>query len=120
MADLLIKGMDMPTNCFNCSTKINLDERRCNYDGHIFEETLSKITTRRDENCPLVEVPAHGRLIDAGELKELFMETITGIARRTNMKDVFEHMIRASAMVAQMIDDAPTVIEASEDGEQDG
>ena len=56
MADVLIKGMEMPTNCLDCSTKINPDERRCNYDGHIFEETLSKITTRRDENCPLAEL----------------------------------------------------------------
>lgn len=52
-----------------------------------------------------------GRLIDADELKELFRETITGIATRTDMKGAYEHMIRASAMVIEMIDDAPTVIE---------
>lgn len=65
-----------------------------------------------------VEPVRHWRLIDAEELKELFRETITGIATRTDMKGAYEHMIRASAMVIEMIDDAPTVIEASEDGEQ--
>lgn len=49
------------------------------------------------------------RLIDADELKELFAETITYIARKTNKVGALEHMIRASAMVVQMIDDAPTV-----------
>lgn len=49
------------------------------------------------------------RLIDVDELKELFAETITYIARKTNRVGALEHMIRASAMVIQMIDDAPTV-----------
>jgi hypothetical protein len=49
------------------------------------------------------------RLIDADELKELFAETITYIARKTNKVGALEHMIRASATVIQMIDDAPTV-----------
>lgn len=102
MADLLIKGMEMPKNCFNCSTKINPDERRCNFDGHIFEETLSKITIRRDENCPLVEVPTHGCLMDADLL---YNKWIWGSTDRT-----------ADTKCIELIDLslAPTVIEASE------
>lgn len=49
------------------------------------------------------------RLIDADELHELFAETIAYIAERTDMVGALEHMIRASAMVIRMIDDAPTV-----------
>ena len=41
---LLIRGMEMPKNCFICPFK-NLEI--C------------------DEDCPLIEVPPHGRLIDA-------------------------------------------------------
>lgn len=67
MADVLIRGMEMPKHCFNCSTKIDPDNRRCNIDGHIFEETLSKLTCRRDEDCPLHELPQHGDLIDRDE-----------------------------------------------------
>ena len=41
---VLIRGMVMPKNCFTCPFK-NLEI--C------------------DEDCPLIEVPPHGRLIDA-------------------------------------------------------
>ena len=50
-----------------------------------------------------------GRLIDADALKELFREVIGRIAKKPEMNGNLEHMIRASAMVIQMIDDAPTV-----------
>ena len=109
MADLLIKGMEMPI------------------EGEAVVLVLSKengiMMAEVDEYCgavyEAVPISPHARLIDADELKELFRETITGIATRTDMKGAYEHMIRASAMVIDMIDDAPTVIEASEDGEQD-
>ena len=50
-----------------------------------------------------------GRPIDADALKELFSEVIGHIAKKPEMNGNLEHMIRASAMVIQMIDDAPTV-----------
>ena len=71
MADILIR-MEMPKHCFNCSTKIEPDNRRCNIDGHVFKETLTKLTCRRDENCPLHELPEHGDLIDRSELNNSF------------------------------------------------
>ena len=49
------------------------------------------------------------RLIDADALKELFREVIGHIAKKPKMNGNLEHMIRASAMVIQMIDDAPSV-----------
>jgi len=49
------------------------------------------------------------RPIDADALKELFSEVIGSIAKKLEMNGNLEHMIRASAMVIQMIDDAPTV-----------
>lgn len=55
-----IKGMEMPPHCFNCSTKVDPDNRRCNIDGHIFEETLGKLTCRRDDACPLTSVVTCG------------------------------------------------------------
>jgi len=66
MADILVR-MEMPKHCFNCSTKIDPDNRQCNIDGHVFEETLSKLTCRRDEHCPLHELPEHKDLIDRSE-----------------------------------------------------
>ena len=49
------------------------------------------------------------RLIDADALKELFSEVIGRIAIKPEMNGNLEHMIRASAMVIQMIDDAPSI-----------
>lgn len=49
------------------------------------------------------------RLIDANELEELFRETIGAIAKEHEMTGNLEHMVRASAMVIQMIQDAPTI-----------
>ena len=49
------------------------------------------------------------RTIDADALKELFSEVIGHIAQKPEMNGNLEHMIRASAMVIQMIDDASTV-----------
>ena len=48
------------------------------------------------------------RLIDADALKELFSEVIGHIAIKPEMNGNLEHMVRASAMVIQMIDDAPS------------
>ena len=49
------------------------------------------------------------RLIDADALEELFREVIGGIAKRPEINGNLEHMIRASAMVVEMIKDAPTI-----------
>ena len=49
------------------------------------------------------------RLIDADELEKLFREVIGRIAKRPDINFNMEHMIRASAMVIEMIKDAPTV-----------
>lgn len=49
------------------------------------------------------------RLIDADELEELFREVIGNIAKKPEMKGNLEHMVRASAMVIQMIQDAPSI-----------
>lgn len=49
------------------------------------------------------------RAIDADELEELFREVIGAIARKKEMNGAMEHMVRASAMVIEMINDAPTI-----------
>lgn len=65
MADILIRGMEMPNNVFDCPLNsfgiCNLaqDETHCDCIGD-----------SRPEWCPLVPLPeGHGRLIDANELE---------------------------------------------------
>ena len=62
---VLIKGMEMPTDCHNCPLGFgggcycgtSADEYMCPDHG-------------RSEWCPLVLVPPHGRLIDADALRQ--------------------------------------------------
>ena len=49
------------------------------------------------------------RCIDADALEELFREVIGCIAKKPEMNGNLEHMVRASAMVIEMIKDAPTI-----------
>ena len=60
---ILIKGMEMP-NCYNCTLE-SICSRWAKHDVEWQKQN-------RDEDCPLVELPAkHGRLIDADALLKL-------------------------------------------------
>lgn len=56
---VLIKGMEMPTNCFLCPLSV-LNENRLFCEVTKNEVLRAKI----DAECPLVPVPLHGDLID--------------------------------------------------------
>ena len=66
---VLIKGLKIPKNCREC--KIKAWEERynayvCPFSGII---ELSGLTTGRQGDCPLVEIPLkHGRFVDIDEL----------------------------------------------------
>lgn len=85
---VLIKGMQMPEDCFSCPLK---EEGFCNitnaYAAQIYE---------RSSDCPLVELPEHhGRLIDADALAaESLMDGAYGYV---DTKEIY---------------DAPTIVEA--------
>lgn len=101
MADILIKGMKKPQNCFTCPFKF--------VDANVF------VGCRLPNNCPLVEVPTpHGRLIDADEL---------AIRVKSQIQSSFCNQHNATLVFAQglklFVENAPTVIEASE-VERDG
>ena len=51
-----IKGMEMPTSCGNCF-----------FDTHCDNWRLRNWGAPPPDDCPLVPVPQHGRLIDADE-----------------------------------------------------
>ena len=55
---ILIKGMDMPNVCAYCF----LDASEC--DLHV----KVKIWRERHPDCPLIELPPHGDLVDRDEL----------------------------------------------------
>jgi hypothetical protein len=73
---ILIKGMKIPKKCCDCDllpSEINWDEQ---WECPITEEIVHKYVEERKgkpSNCPLVEIPPHGRLIDADYMKRHLM-----------------------------------------------
>lgn len=67
-----IKGMEMPTSCFDCPFRENTDPDTwtCLVFGEKFTDRFFH-REHRDERCPLVPVPEHGRLIDADKCIEI-------------------------------------------------
>ena len=82
MADILIRGISIPRNCFECPLFTNCDaceghECGCGLLGGIgYEEDISE--DRRRDDCPLVELPEHGDLIDRDELNKCRKESCHG------------------------------------------
>jgi len=68
---IIIKGMEMPTTCCDCKL-IFFDETRKweQMTGAYVCQMTGKViwNTRRGDDCPLIELPPHGRLIDADAL----------------------------------------------------
>ena len=78
---VLIRGMEMPVTCCHCPLLGYDPDIEWNDGGRetqgayicvITHELIDN--TKREEHCPLVPVPPHGRLIDADALEALFWD----------------------------------------------
>ena len=108
---VLIKGAKLPKSCFGCHL-FNLDDRDlwcianhyagcCRVLSKYIDE--NKFVNERHPDCPLIEVPPHGRLIDIKSVEEgKFVEVSNGFQRWWN------------GALESVINNAPTVIEADE------
>ena len=91
--EIYIKGMEMPKSCRDCG--IEQEGFWCGaLDGY---QNTRCFTNERREDCPLVPVPPHGRLIDADVLSQMF--------------DPDESF---GAAVLEIIEDTPTILSAEE------
>ena len=100
---ILIKGLEMPKNCLECVFYRRTDPV---YDYCCISSTTPKEYVPND--CPLVEIPPHGRLIDADAMERNLVKM------QMAQKGVVGHGIRKSRAVVR---DMATVIPADEDGE---
>ena len=122
---VFIKGMDMPKRgCDHCFLRTG------NYCSRLTESVVEyAVKEERHPNCPLVEVPKHGRLIDATIVEESAREYVKKYDERSAKnrhpcREVIDYgrfldmkwSARADGAeaVADMIANAPTVIEAEE------
>ena len=100
---VLIRGMEMPTRCEDCFCyrhNAEYDYAYCN---------ISSVNVRghgnaRLVNCPLVPVPPHGRLIDAGNL-----------AARAFRYLLMDEEESPKVIFANAVKDAPTIIEGDKE-----
>ena len=91
---LYIKGIEMPKNCYECYF--------CIYGYCVNLNRYVENSQERDSDCPLVPVPTHGRLIDAGELYALY-----------NGEDIDdEHYHVSIPCIKQNITDMLTILES--------
>lgn len=92
---ILIPGMKMPTRCVDCLLEIQ---------GYCFplKDFIAGYRTREDrpENCPIIELPPHGRL---GDLDALF-RTMNDVAWYSNAD--------RDEVALEIVLNAKTIIEA--------
>lgn len=97
-------NMEMPTNCAQCPVNMEVCKK-----GYEYLLAHPELYDKRADDCPLVFVPKHGRLIDADIYEELIRNLGNWECRRENeiicnaIKFLYPHY-------------APTVIPASEEG----
>lgn len=106
---ILIKGMEMPTRCEDCfcfRRNAEHDYAYCN----ISSVNVLGHGNARLNNCPLVPVPPHGRLIDADTLEREAQKRLLECEKYDNQFQKPYEVMRAIAL-------APTIIPASEEGE---
>ena len=84
---VIIKGMEMPKRCGGCPLRGVCKERM--------------YVEYRPKDCPLTELPPHGRLIDSDKLKS-----------RLVLDNDSSELQRISADILKWIDIQETVIEA--------
>ena len=99
MSGIYIPGMEMPTKCDDC--EVLSDDLVCPFTG-------LRGYNGKPEICPLVEVPDHGRLIDADALDTSILQAVFSYAfTRRKLR-------YTPGDVRQKIANAPTIIPADE------
>lgn len=115
MAEILIRGMEMPESCEKCKLSHGYGTLSGFACGCLVTmQTRSKDCDIRPDWCPLIPVPDHGRLIDERWIKKAMITTLEAIKKNPKMDGQEMHLIAAFVTLRAMLDDAPTIIPASE------
>ncbi|MBQ1805435.1 MAG: hypothetical protein II010_05985 [Oscillospiraceae bacterium] len=105
---ILIKGMEMPKNCAECPVNLTACKR-----GYEYLLAHPELYDQRAEDCPISYVPPHGDLIDR---RYAIATACSGRIRTLPTTEDGENWIRVEE-VRESIKNAPTIIQASEEGE---
>lgn len=107
---VLIKGLKMPQNCDACP--MLYEYRFCALTDDHASSIEWKTEEKRMPNCPLIELPDHGDLIDRDALRNemRLSESCSRCERDAYRCQYYEEMTVMD--VCERIDDAPVVIQA--------
>ncbi len=119
---ILIKGMEMPKDCGACPFAVNGFPSEWRIICTMLERGVVHFEeeTNRPADCPIIEVPPHGRLIDADALYEQTAEweatALAQVERHMNDEDLTEWrkwsvILQERSAFKHDIADAPTIIE---------
>lgn len=114
---ILIRGMEMPKSCWDCEVG-GAKQRHATcpfYSMEYWEQ--ENYQDKIADGCPLIEIPPHGRLIDADALAKIVLNWITTQEKAYPNEDsnALSWRLGARAMGHQIyrdIEAAPTIIEA--------
>lgn len=108
-------GMMMPTECWECPCAYETEGAHHNYCQAVGYDTQLPDEGRPDW-CPLIELPPHGRLIDADAMAKKDYDDFTEIMAMTDPATVFGTAIAdAHAAIQEFLKSAPTIIPADEE-----
>lgn len=106
MSGIYIPGMEMPKGCHSCLySYLGRDYSRmfCGIDDHYIADLQQwdkpYFWGHKDDSCPIIPVPDHGRLIDANAVKGVFLDRYV----------IYDDTLK-------IIDNVPTIIPADKDG----
>lgn len=114
-----IPGMEMPTNCRKCGLMMNCDDceglqcyclplKKSIGNLEKFRDEPCVLTDKRRDDCPLIPVPEHGRLIDADALAE---------SHRVRAYQCTGNSYSFHMTARAWVNDAQTIIPADKEGE---
>lgn len=98
-----INGMELPTHCMDCPFMVTRDNDDCILQSDEANENFENWEQMK-AGCPLIELPPHGRLIDADALLKKAYDS----GQYANAEEGFHQRV----VDVEDIDDAPTIIEA--------
>lgn len=109
---VLIKGMEMPSCCYDCNFCRHYDEPNQGYYCVALCSDLHRenITEKRSKGCPLVELPPHEDLIGRNALKKSLHEAFDDADAHAFELGAYWH----HSIVVGVINNAPTIIKAEE------
>lgn len=107
---IYIPGMEMPKNCCQCPVNMDICKR-----GYKYLLDHPELYDKRADDCPLVPVPEHGRLIDADALITQMERNLWAIEDKAEKELGFDETLRRGmqyghAVCLDAVNDATVIL----------